>query len=68
MKSESFIEAVKAAPPVGVGSLTLMGLPLNEWVLILTLIYTIFLIIDKLPAVWERIAAGYKKLKGRGDE
>ena len=45
-------EAVKAAPPLTVGGLTLWGVSLSEWVLILTAIYTIlqiyFLLRDKL--------------------
>ena len=45
-------EAVKAAPPITVGGLTLWGVSLSEWVLILTAIYTVlqiyFLLRDKL--------------------
>ena len=45
-------EAVKAAPPLTVGGLTLWGVGLSEWVLILTAIYTVlqiyFLLRDKL--------------------
>lgn len=46
------VEAVKAAPPVTVVGMTLGGISLQEWVLILTTIYTIlqigFLIRDKV--------------------
>ena len=45
-------EAVKAAPPLTVGGLTMWGVSLSEWVLILTAIYTVlqiyFLLRDKL--------------------
>lgn len=45
-------EAVKAAPPLTVGGLTLWGVGLADWVLMLTALYTIlqifFLIRDKL--------------------
>lgn len=45
-------EAVKAAPPITVGGLTMWGVSLSEWVLILTAIYTAlqiyFLLRDKL--------------------
>lgn len=45
-------EAVKAAPPITVGGLTMGGVSLSEGVLILTAIYTIlqiyFLLRDKL--------------------
>ena len=54
MSRETVNEALRAAPPVGVGGLTLWGMNLNEWVLILTCIYTLFLIIDKLFSIWEK--------------
>lgn len=38
--SEVAGEITKAAPPVSVTGLSLMGVSLNEWVIILTLIYT----------------------------
>lgn len=45
------VEAVKAAPPVTVVGMTLGGVSLQEWVLILTAVYTVlqlgFLIRDK---------------------
>lgn len=45
-------EISKATPPIAVGGLTLFGVGLSDWVLILTLIYTIlqigFLIRDKV--------------------
>lgn len=47
-------EALWATPPVAVGGLTLFGIALSQWVVILTAIYTIFLIVDKLPTVIER--------------
>lgn len=42
------IEVLKIAPPVGVGGLSLLSIPLSDWVLILTMVYTILLIIDKM--------------------
>ena len=48
-------DAIMATPPVGVGVLSLAGIPLAQWVVILTAIYTIFLIIDKLPIVIKRV-------------
>ena len=38
--SEVVTEAVKSAPAVTVGGLTLFGVGLSDWVLIATLIYT----------------------------
>jgi len=37
-------EAAINAPPVAVGTVILWGVPLETWVLILTLIYTLILI------------------------
>ena len=34
-------EAVKALPPVGVTGTLFLGLPLSEWLVILTIIYTV---------------------------
>ena len=49
---DTVTEAVKAAPPLTVGGLTMLGVSLSEWVLILTAIYTIlqiyFLLHDRL--------------------
>lgn len=33
--------ALKAAPPLGVTGTLFLGLPLNEWLIILTIIYTV---------------------------
>jgi hypothetical protein len=55
MSRDTAIEAAKAAPPVGVTGLTIFGVSLSEVVLVLTLMYTIILIIDKLPVLVERI-------------
>ena len=41
-------EAVLAAPPVAVTGLTLMGISLQDWVYITTLIYLVILIIIKV--------------------
>lgn len=49
--SEFSAEALRAAPSVAVGGLTLFGVGLADWVLIATLIYTLlqvgFLLRDK---------------------
>lgn len=48
---EFVTEAAKAAPAVTVGSLTLFGVGLSDWVLLATLLYTVmqigFLLRDK---------------------
>lgn len=49
--------ASKAAPPVTVGGLTLVGVPLSDWLIIATLVYTVlqivFLVRDKLYRPWK---------------
>lgn len=62
---ESLIEAAKAAPVASVGGLTLWGYPLNDVVLVLTLCYTVFLLIDKFPAVYGRFVQLWHFLRGK---
>lgn len=54
---DTLAEASKAAPPVTVGGLTLVGVPLSDWLIIATLVYTVlqivFLIRDKLYRPWK---------------
>jgi hypothetical protein len=49
--SDIVTEVVRATPPVTVGGLTLFGVGLSDWVLLLTLVYTAlqvyFLLRDK---------------------
>lgn len=46
------METLKATPPITVGGLTLFGVGLSDWVLLLTAVYTIlqigFLVRDKV--------------------
>lgn len=65
MTTPSNNDAVLAAPPIGVGALTLWGVPLNEWVLIGSLIWTVFLIIDKAPTVYIRLRGLARFIKDR---
>lgn len=53
-------ESLQALPPVGVAGLTLWGIGLSDWVLMLTAVYTIFLLVDKLPVILSRIAQLYR--------
>ena len=58
------VESSKAAPPLGVGGLTLMGYPLEDWVLMATLVYTVlqigFLIRDK---IWRHYGSKRRELE-----
>lgn len=56
-------EALVAAPPIATGSLVLFGVPLASWVILLTAVYTLFLIIDKFPTVIERFKQLYRWIK-----
>ena len=50
-------EVAKMAPPISIGGLSLLSIPLNDWVLILTIVYTGILIVDKLfPRFIQRTA------------
>lgn len=56
--SSAMRDLLPAAPPVGVTGMTLMGMPLSEWVLILTLVYTavqIIIVLPKAAAVVRRL-------------
>ncbi len=49
---DTTIEAVKASPTIAVSSLTLFGVGLSEYVLIATLIYTLFQLYFLLRDKW----------------
>lgn len=61
-------DAAQAAPPISVAGLALWGVPLSDWVLILTLIYTLFLLIDKAPVIWKRLMDFVDWLHGRDND
>lgn len=56
-------EVVKAAPPLGVAGMKVFGVLLSDWVIILTIIYTLFLIIDKAETVFSKVAGWAQKLR-----
>lgn len=51
-------EAALAAPPVAVTGLTLMGISLQDWVYIMTLVYLVILIIVKVKEAFFGKRAG----------
>ncbi len=59
-KPDLAAEAVKAAPPVSVTTLTLFGIPLDQWVYIVTVMYTCLQIL-----VLYRDKLGGRELLGR---
>lgn len=64
---DAAVEAIKAAPPVGVAGLTVFGVAISDWAVVLTILYTSFLLIDKLPTVIDRFRQFTRWLKGRHD-
>lgn len=56
-KTELATEALRASPPVTVTGLALAGISLQDWVLVATLVYTVFslffLIRDKIYLPWK---------------
>jgi len=56
--SEIAASTAKAAPPLTVSAISLGGIPLNEWVFILTILYTVIMIAEK---VWKLYKLGKNK-------
>lgn len=48
------IEASKGSPPVSVAAMSLAGIPLSDWVLLLTALYTLIQIYFTLKKNWRR--------------
>lgn len=63
MKHETLSQVAQASPPVSVAGLTLMGMPIAEWVQLLTLIYVLGLIVVQLPKIRDAL----NKLRGKSD-
>lgn len=63
MKTDTITEAMKATPSLGVGGLVILGYPVETWAAILACGYSILLILDKLPAVIERVRQFVRWLK-----
>lgn len=51
------IEAVKVAPAAAVSGAGIMGIPISEWITILTLIYVVGLVIHQIPKHLDGIRA-----------
>jgi len=54
---DTLVEAAKAAPPLGVAGFTMFGLPVSDVVLLLTGLYTCFLLIEKFPTIIQRFTS-----------
>lgn len=64
MNIQTLTETVKAAPAVTLGVTMVWGIPLSEWAQIAAILWTIFLIIEKVPVVWGRLVSLYNTLRG----
>lgn len=64
MKHETLSQVAQASPPVSVAGLTLLGMPIAEWVQLVTLIYVLGLVIVQLPKIRDAI----NKLRGPHDQ
>lgn len=53
MKIETIPDAVVASPPAGVVAATLMGIPIETWVLWLNLFYVLLAIVWKLYSIYK---------------
>lgn len=53
------------SPPVAVSGLVVGGLELNNIVLILTIVYTVLLIIKNIPQVYKILSGFVTKIKGK---
>jgi hypothetical protein len=62
MSTQVAADAGGAIPPVTVGSMVFMGVPLQEWVLILTAIYTLIMIAKNAVPAYVVISTGVRKL------
>lgn len=58
------VELAKSAPPAGAVVAYFAAVPLATWVQIATLVWTIFLIIEKLPVIIERMRQFNAWLRG----
>ena len=59
LKAEIVEQVTKASPPISVGVLTIAGVPLSQWVLVLTAIYTMI----QIGLLVDRIVRDYKRRK-----
>lgn len=65
MSREHTIDAILATPPVSAGAALFMGLSLSTWVGIATLVYTLVLLIVKLPALLQALKTLRTWIKNR---
>lgn len=63
MENTTMSDIVQVTPAVSVGSMVFLGVSVNDWVLILTAIYTLLMILKTLPASIKSIRTLFTKDK-----
>jgi len=53
----ALMTAAKVSPPVAVSTLSFFGIPLENWVIVATLVYTVLLIIGQLIKIFKELRA-----------
>lgn len=61
-------ESVKVSTAVGPAALSLLGMPIEQWVYILSAVVSLFIIIEKLPAVVHSIKRMRDWITGKVDD
>ena len=51
--AEVGVVTAKVAPPVVVSGMVVAGYPLQDWLIVLTIIYTVIQIVLLLPKLWQ---------------
>lgn len=51
--AEAGVVTAKVAPPVVVSGMVVAGYPLQDWLIVLTIIYTVIQIVLLLPKLWQ---------------
>ena len=64
---EKIPETAKVTTAVGPAVMTLMGMPLDQWILVLSAIVSLLVIIEKLPKVITAIQNIVQWVKGKRD-
>lgn len=61
---EKIPESAKLTTAMGPAALGLFGIPLSEWVLILSIVVSLLVIIEKLPKAWNAV----RRMLGKSDD
>lgn len=56
-------ESAKVTTALGPAALNMFGVPLSEWVLILSICVSVLIIIEHIPKTWKALYYLYNKIK-----